>query len=247
MSPWCRWENQGSNCIAKSKAVTQRELWALGCAGSLPKAETSNSIYLLTWYLSEWWMSSEEWGDAVGESPSRLIEADNKIDCKRKEKFMLWALSSSLPVSELSSKPWTVSAELWNCAGMEYWAVGLALLFARDSAPWEHQAAGSRKVQMNGKWMGQSFLPQVWWLGLNQALLEMICEDHTRNSHDKAQECWGRAVLTCPHLPFLSATKSLNSFVNCTKALSTFAVQLPLPSVIMLFILISSTEKRRAF
>jgi len=34
-------------------------------------------------------MSSEEWGDAVGESPSRLIEADNKIDCERKEKFML--------------------------------------------------------------------------------------------------------------------------------------------------------------
>lgn len=46
-------ENQGSDCIVKSKAVTQRELWALGCAGSLPKAETSNSIYLLTWYLSE--------------------------------------------------------------------------------------------------------------------------------------------------------------------------------------------------
>lgn len=42
----------------------------------------------------------------------------------------------------------------------------------------------------------------------------------------------------------LSAAKSLNSFVNCTKALSSFASQLPLPSVMMLFILISSTEKK---
>lgn len=190
-------------------------------------------------------MSSEEWGDAVGESPSRLIEADNKIDCKTKEKFMLWVLSSSLPVSKLSSKPWRASAELRDCAGMEYWAVGLALLFQRDSAPRGDQAAGSSKVQMIHATMGQSFLPHVWWLGQNQTLLEMICEDHTRNSHDKAQECWGGAVLTCPHLPFLSATKSLNSFVNCTKALSTFAVQLPLPSVMMLFILISSTGKKK--
>lgn len=72
---------------------------------------------------------------------------------------------------------------------MEYWAVGLALLFQRDSAPRGDQAAGSSKVQMIHATMGQSFLPHVWWLGQNQTLLEMICEDHTRNSHDKAQEC----------------------------------------------------------
>lgn len=52
---------------------------------------------------------------------------------------------------------------------------------------------------------------------------------------------------TCPHLPFLSGTKSLNSFVNCTKALSTSAVQLALPLVMMLFILISSAEKKGPF
>lgn len=41
---------------------------------------------LLTWYLSEWCRSSvaEECGDAVGESPSLLMEADNRRDWKKK-------------------------------------------------------------------------------------------------------------------------------------------------------------------
>lgn len=41
---------------------------------------------LLTWYLSEWCRSSvaEECGEAVGESPSLLMEADNRRDWKKK-------------------------------------------------------------------------------------------------------------------------------------------------------------------
>lgn len=41
---------------------------------------------VLTWYLSEWCRSSaaEECGDAVGESPSLLMEADNRRDWKKK-------------------------------------------------------------------------------------------------------------------------------------------------------------------
>lgn len=78
----------------------------------------------------------------------------------------------------------------------------------------------------------------------NQSLLEMLCEDHTRNPQGKGEDMliWSRAygLSSTP----LSATKSLNSFVNHTKALSTFSAQLPLPSVMMLFILISSREKK---
>lgn len=42
---------------------------------------------LLTWYLSEWCRSSvaEECGDAVGDSPSLLMEADNRRDWKKKK------------------------------------------------------------------------------------------------------------------------------------------------------------------
>lgn len=39
----------------------------------------------LTWYLSEWWMSSEDNGETTGDSPSRLMCTDNSIDYRERE------------------------------------------------------------------------------------------------------------------------------------------------------------------
>lgn len=42
----------------------------------------------VTWYLSEWWASSEDRGETTGDSPSRLMWTDNSIDC-RKQRYRL--------------------------------------------------------------------------------------------------------------------------------------------------------------
>ena len=48
----------------------------------------------LTWYLSEWWMSSEDKGETTGDSPSRFMCTDNSIDWRergREMKCLLYA------------------------------------------------------------------------------------------------------------------------------------------------------------
>lgn len=89
------------------------------------------------------------------------------------------------------------------------------------------------------------FIPRSGGWRQNRSLLEMMREDHSRNSHGEAKVSWCAAVLPCPHPPSYVPLNLSKSFVSCTKALGTFASQLPLPSVMMLFILISSTEKKK--
>ena len=40
----------------------------------------------MTWYLSEWWASSDDRGETTGDSPSRLMCTDNSIDWRDREK-----------------------------------------------------------------------------------------------------------------------------------------------------------------
>lgn len=44
----------------------------------------------LTWYLSEWWASSEERGETTGDSPSRLMCTDNSMDWGERARQLLW-------------------------------------------------------------------------------------------------------------------------------------------------------------